>query len=291
MKLKKEILGLDDAQKQLKSLHLKGLGGYFILLSGPKGCGKKQIGLELITTWAHSLAIALVPDNFKNGYSLKQIHDLSRQIYQVGLVQQRVGILLEDLDLLSPVSANALLKTLEELPLHVAVIGTWRSDRPLLATIQSRALKVRVKRQSTSVLRNWVVEQESARLETIDWNLFDQYTQGCVAKAFRFIHRNEQSHLELALQLTSLQNYLQVSELLTTYEKINKNEEWAATEILEDIKQIFSIKGHFQRLNWSLYRKWLDLEIRYQKALERGMKLTQVLELLWLETRFLFTND
>lgn len=276
------IIGLQQVLSQLAHKRSQGFGGSFILLEGPDASGKRLIVQKLALDWAGCAPIMLEPDSTHTGYSLEQIKGLSRQIYQTGLARQFLGFILTDLDLLAPISANALLKTLEELPAHVAIFSTARSDRPVLQTIRSRALKLRAYPQPFETIKNWALSNQY----TIDDEaLFAEYSQGCVGKAWLYMQVSTQARLDLARQFANANEYSEFFALITSYDDLEKQETISPITLLEELLCVVANKWQVGRFSWLEYRCWLEASQRARVSIERNTKFSQAIEALWLELK------
>lgn len=159
----KILVGLERWQQYFNTLKEVRAWNHAYLISGPRGVGKKELAWQLIKdllckgdteekcesckAWRkneqhqlwHPDLIILKPDTKTGLVTIDIVRDFLHEVSSTPVVSSRRVALLPNLSLLNIQGFNALLKTLEEPPPHLTVIGLVRNINSLPKTIVSRA--------------------------------------------------------------------------------------------------------------------------------------------------------
>ncbi|MEM7174955.1 MAG: AAA family ATPase [Chlamydiota bacterium] len=122
-----------------------------LLFVGPRGVGKeifaRAFGQALLAKKQSTAAIRINLRQFEPtgkaiGYPIEQIKEAIKVILAPPFEADRKVIMISQAELMSPVSANALLKTLEEPPAHSTILLTSSKKKALLPTLVSRCFEL-----------------------------------------------------------------------------------------------------------------------------------------------------
>jgi DNA polymerase-3 subunit delta' len=138
------------------------------LITGPIGCGKRQLAGELCAmligehadVWRHQDVHVLEPESKSRRIRIEQIRELERELQMRSLLGgQKVGVIF-DADRLVEAAANAFLKTLEEPPGSSHLVLVSAQPDQLLETILSRCIEIPLRpvkpREPTPLQREWL---------------------------------------------------------------------------------------------------------------------------------------
>ncbi|OIQ48155.1 MAG: hypothetical protein BM565_02875 [Gammaproteobacteria bacterium MedPE] len=135
-------------------------------VSESKACGECQhCQLHAANTHADYYHIRCL-DN-KNQISIEQVRTLSQKLMGTGLVNKRRVVIIESVELMTESAQNALLKILEEPPLHVYFLLSTSNIAQVSATILSRCFKMLIEQPQRDKLLNWL-ERKSGKSITRD---------------------------------------------------------------------------------------------------------------------------
>jgi DNA polymerase-3 subunit delta' len=160
---------LSDKFDFLKNLYIKDKLPKVLMLSGKKGSGKGTLINHLLffiydkenydeknykilkkssfynqfLNNIYSNIIYLSGSNYKN-ISIEDIRNLKKKIFQTSIVNQSRFIIFDDIELFNINSLNALLKIIEEPGKKNYFILINNNSKPLLDTIKSRCLEIKV---------------------------------------------------------------------------------------------------------------------------------------------------
>ena len=130
-------------------------------VSENKACGECQhCQLHASNTHADYYHVGCL-DN-KNQISIAQIRTLSQKLMGTGLVNKRRVVIIESVELMTESAQNALLKILEEPPLHVYFLLSTSNVAQVSATILSRCFKVLIQQPERDKLLHWL-ERKSGK--------------------------------------------------------------------------------------------------------------------------------
>lgn len=147
----KDILGHDDIKESLKVL--KSNLPSLLLLSGPRGVGKRHTALNLIDELytgslskrllEHPDILILVPET--KTFKLELIDSLKDFISSTAFEIDKKFVILANADLMNKESANACLKIFEDSPLNTHFILLAENEEFVIDTIKSRSTHLRLK--------------------------------------------------------------------------------------------------------------------------------------------------
>ena len=124
-------------------------------------------------------------------------------------------ILVEDIDLLSPNAANAILKTLEEPEENVTFLLTTTKISAILPTIRSRCIKLKVQ---TELNEDFNEHYQNYLLTDSDPSFTKKYAEDCfdfVKFCMFYCYRHLRGNYNYALKISRLQTLLNLTK--TTY--------------------------------------------------------------------------
>ncbi len=202
----KDVIGHTKPIELLKRaiLHDKVVHSYLFL--GNEGIGKKWVALQFakalnclgrsageadacdqclscrkIDDRLHPDVLVLEPE----GQTLKieQVRQMQRELAYKPYEGNRRVCILSEADRMAPNMSNALLKTLEEPPLHTVIILLAQSPRALLPTILSRCQQIFFNPLPFPALTRWLVEEKG--LNPREAHLLVSLSEGSPGKALR----------------------------------------------------------------------------------------------------------
>jgi DNA polymerase III delta prime subunit len=276
----KILLGLDRIRAQLGLFLNSQVGGRFLLIEGPQGTGRFDIAQELAQEWSGSLPLVQEPES-KSGYSVEQIRKLCQEMQQTGLGSRKLVYILKHFEMMPPVSANAWLKSLEELPSHVWVIATALPDQ-VMPTLLSRALRLKTSLVSSNLLKQWLKEKGYS-LTQEQWPLIDLYAAGSPARAMAYFDEHVQKRLALVLEFAAASSWTQAQSMAKKIEAFTEESEETKSEVWKEIIALLAGSWKIAQSDWQHYKKWLELLKESELALSRHFKFAHILERLWLE--------
>lgn len=276
----KILLGLERLRSQLKCFLESDVGGRFILIEGPQGTGRFDIAEALAIEWSSHSPLVQEPES-KSGYSVEQIRKLCQEMQQTGLGSQKVVYILKNFEMMPPVSANAWLKSLEELPGHVWVIALALPDQ-VMPTLLSRALRLKTALVSSQVLKSWL-EEKGYNFTEDQWPLVDLYAAGSLARAMAYFEESVQKRLSLVFEFAQAKSWIQAQALARKIEALVQEEEGVKTEVWREITALLAGSWKVSQASWKGYNNWLQLLKNAEMALSRHLKLSQILERLWID--------
>ena len=139
-----------DAGELLTQAHARDRLGHAYLITGPEGCGKRELVHKLASTildedgdaLRHPDCHSLEPQMKSRRIGVEAVRELQRELQMRSLRGgKKIGILF-DADRLNEQAANAFLKTLEEPPRHTHLFLLTALPDQLLETILSRCIEV-----------------------------------------------------------------------------------------------------------------------------------------------------
>ncbi|MFA5250081.1 MAG: AAA family ATPase [Parachlamydiales bacterium] len=325
-----EIIGNEPIKAYLKNALQKKNLPNTLLFSGPEGVGKtlfaKALALHLlypeteekekiarrIDSLNHPDFTLLEPEGKTSAHSIASIRNLIEMVRLSPFEAQAKVFVISHAERMPAVSANALLKTLEEPNLDSYIILVTSKEEELLATILSRSIKLHFKaigeQELQALLKRWgKTDSEAKRLA--------QLSHGSIARASEiasFVDIEEKTRL--LLDLLSAKNLSSYPDLVRYLDKINDffdlTEENALKKHQEielflshillwyrDLSQLkitrkahlLFFSDHFELLQKEALKPIPPLEKVHgllenaKEALERNLKLKTVLENLFLE--------
>jgi DNA polymerase-3 subunit delta' len=141
---------VSDALEVLCKAHAQDRFAHAYLITGPEGCGKRQLVEDLARLilecpgdpLKHPDVHVLTPESKSRRIRIEAVRDLQQQLQMRSLLGgKKLGILF-DADRLQEQAANAFLKTLEEPPAHSHLFLVSAFPDQLLETILSRCIEV-----------------------------------------------------------------------------------------------------------------------------------------------------
>lgn len=271
------ILGYDLFAAKLSALNNKRSSGRFILVVGEESLGKRMMAYRFLKEWSGADPIYLQPQSPATGYTIEQMRELGSQIQAQGLTSGSVGYLLDDVNKLSKVCVNAILKTLEELPSHTMLIGVASTKAPLLPTLLSRALKVRVAPFARKSIEDWLnlCSEESASLDLM-WS----FSRGSPGRAKLFYTPEFQKRAQVYRLLIEATQYTSASKAAEQIDLFAK--EMGSLTVYYEILPFFAYYTDLEKLDLKTYRKWHQVTYQGLQHLERYAKLSHTLLELWI---------
>lgn len=277
----KILLGFEKLKKQLQPLLESPLGGRFFLIEGPQGTGRLDIACELAREWSGNSPLIQEPENPKSGYSVDQIRKLCQEIQEAGLGQGKLVYILKNFELMSPVSANSWLKSLEELPSHVWIIALALPSQ-VLPTLLSRALRLKTHLSSSDVLKQWL-HSAGYFFDEKQWQAIDLYAAGSAAKAINYFDEKVQKRLSLTHEFAVSAKWSEAQALARKIESFASDDEGPKLDLWKEIIAVLAASWNISQSSWTSYQKWLDLLKSSELAISRHLKMASVLERLWID--------
>lgn len=157
-----------EALDLLRAAREHGRFAHGYLITGPIGCGKRQLAGDLCgmltgadgDPWRHPDVHSIEPESKSRRIRIEQIRALEHELQMRSLLGGvKVGVIF-DADRLVEAAANAFLKTLEEPPGHSHLLLVSSQPDQLLETILSRCIEIplrpMVRREPTPLQREWL---------------------------------------------------------------------------------------------------------------------------------------
>ena len=168
-KITSNLYGLSESFQFLKTLYIKKKFPKVLMLSGKKGCGKSTLLNHLmfyifdsnnynetdnelnLKSFFHKQFIDNIFPNiiylsgtdFKNT-KIEDIRNLKKKIFQTSIMNKPRFIIFDDVELFNNNSLNALLKIIEEPSKNNFFLLINNKSKPLLETIKSRCLDIKI---------------------------------------------------------------------------------------------------------------------------------------------------
>ena len=168
-KITSNLYGLSESFQFLKKLYIKKKFPKVLMLSGKKGCGKSTLLNHLmfyifdsnnynetdnelnLKSFFHKQFIDNIFPNiiylsgtdFKNT-KIEDIRNLKKKIFQTSIMNKPRFIIFDDVELFNNNSLNALLKIIEEPSKNNFFLLINNKSKPLLETIKSRCLDIKI---------------------------------------------------------------------------------------------------------------------------------------------------
>jgi len=153
----------DDALKTLDGIMKIDSPGRFVLLHGPEGVGKRTVA-EKMMSWAlcsrlsenapcgqclgcrnfadHPDAVHLTPEKSGGKIKVADVREAAAKAFYPPVSARNRAWLINPAEALTPSSANAMLRLLEELPSKLWVVAITHNPGAVPITVRSRAIKV-----------------------------------------------------------------------------------------------------------------------------------------------------
>lgn len=277
------LYGITQNFDFLKSLFINNKLPNVLMLSGKKGSGKSTIINHLMhyifdkenynlkknefnskTSFYHQFLnniysnIIYLSGSDLNNIKIDDIRNLKKKIFQTSISKKPRFIILDDVELFNINSLNALLKIIEEPSKNNYIILINNKSKPLLETIKSRCLEIKIILTETKRLTiieslvkkfaiNSILDPQSSQLSPgnfIKFNyIFDEYkisTDKDFVKNLTIIlnlykKNKEVIFIDMILFLTNSYFNNAKDKNLFTNEKINENKDF----IFENINKFF----------------------------------------------------
>lgn len=209
------------------------------LLAGPSDLGKSTIAksfakaiqtYNLNTDKAYSIVNQIekgthsdtifIANNFSDSsIKIEQIRTITHNLHMTGNSQKRI-LVIEDIERLTPESANALLKILEEPPEKVVFILTSSNPKLILETILSRVRRIDFQLISNKdlfqILKNRYRLVEEKKIYRVT-----ELSQGRIAKAIKLLDNSE--HFEIYENTyLQIQNFLKRKDVSAAFNFIGQ---------------------------------------------------------------------
>ncbi|MEW5894306.1 MAG: DNA polymerase III subunit delta' [Candidatus Omnitrophota bacterium] len=201
--IKSEIIINENILQRFRLLNERGWLAHAYLFIGPKGCGKSETALEVaklvncesrqnsgcqcepcrkIDAGNHP-DLTIVDHGEDQSIKIHKIRDLIQKIQLLPYEGKKKVLILKDIDLLTPESANALLKTLEEPTSSSLFLLTTSVPERVFETIRSRCHSVHF----FGCSREDILKQlkNRTRISQEQGEVIAGFAEGCFGKACR----------------------------------------------------------------------------------------------------------
>lgn len=218
-----EHAGYKRVEKQILHAISEDTLSSVLILSGPKGSGKKRLILEiaraLLEDHTRKSERKTHPDFYElseedKGFSIDSIRRFSEELYKPPLLAKKKLAVFHQAERLSVVSQNALLKTLEEPPLDTTILLSVETKRALLPTVLSRAVVYSLQKPEKKEALFFLMNACGSGKKETEKALF--LSQGCLEHAKKIIEQKDPL-LPLFEELLQMENYL---DYMSVVEKI-----------------------------------------------------------------------
>lgn len=150
-----DVVGQDQAVKTLSSQIALGTIGHAYLFAGSRGTGKTSVARILARELGTSANDIYEIDAASNT-SVDDIRELNESVHTLPFDSKYKIYILDEVHMLSKSAANALLKTLEEPPLHVIFILATTETHKIPETVLSRCQVYTFKKPTQEALKTVV---------------------------------------------------------------------------------------------------------------------------------------
>ena len=245
-----EVLGQDHVTLILKKAIAKGKIAHAYLLTGPRGTGKTSVARIL----AHEINqlpydddsnhLDIIEIDAASNNGVDDIRNLREKARIAPVSAERKIYIIDEVHMLSKPAFNALLKTLEEPPVHVVfILATTDADK-LPATILSRVQQYYFHPISVSVITKQllnIAQQEGFLLEEDAAKLIAERSRGGFRDSISMLDqlsslasKSEALTSELVSKTLGLADHQLISELLDAYVASETSQMLSILQSLED---------------------------------------------------------
>lgn len=186
-----EVVGQDEAVRQLRNMLKKGTVPHSIMFSGPSGCGK--------TTLARIMAKCLGIDkhditevNAANSKGIDMVREITSQLGMRPLKSQSKMYIIDEAQQLTAAAQDSFLKPLEDTPSHVFFSICTTDPSKLKTTIKTRCTEIVVRELSHDHLEQlvtFVCEKEEIKLDEDVMSKLVNVSLGSARKALVLLHQ------------------------------------------------------------------------------------------------------
>jgi DNA polymerase III subunit delta' len=223
--------GNELVQERLKKLVESNRVPHLLLFSGPDGVGKKRIARSFGAWWLSSLAKKTIPESHldiscitpegKTGmHSIASIRRCQDELYITPFEAPGKVLIIDDAERMLPVSANTLLKTLEEPPKNCLIILISSAKERILQTIMSRAQEVRFAPCSDEEVADFLEKERG--MTPLQSKQIAHLARGSFGEAVRLCEK-EQDELQMAyfefLNSFAWLDFCEVTQLASKFHK------------------------------------------------------------------------
>lgn len=252
-----------------------------LLFAGPKGVGKmlfaREAALQLLkTSKTHPADLHIYAPTGKSAlHTMETIRELISEAAMAPFEAPVKVFIIDEAERMQPASSNALLKTLEEPPENTYFILISSEPEQLLDTLLSRCAKIPffpvAEREIGTLLQHkfQLSSDEAAKVALL--------AQGSISKAFALAEKKENKISALVHELFAEGNLSVAKEL----EELVPQEEEGS--LIEEIAYLFREKDRTSKKPSALLERLLPLLEDAKLALERHVKLSAVLQFLYLK--------